>query len=192
MDTSRQWPRNVAEVTAHHLRRYEFAGFNSFGRVLDASCGCGYGSWWLRLLRREVVGVDVSQDAIGWANKFFKGPQFICGRIEDSPWEGKFETVVSLETIEHVEDPMSLLKPLREACVGRFLVSVPNEEVYKFKPENFINDESPHFRHYTPKEFDELLSAAGFSVTERLCQKSKNDPEVKRGTDGMFLIYGCE
>src|SRR5207245_11140383 len=45
-----------------------------------------------------VVGVDANAEAIDWAQKHFRGPQFICGAIEDEPWTGKFETVVSLET----------------------------------------------------------------------------------------------
>jgi SAM-dependent methyltransferase len=171
--------------------RYEFAAMNSIGRILDASCGSGYGSQILSMENHDVVGVDQSREAIEWAEKHFPGPKYIVGKIEESPWEGTFETVVCLETIEHVKDPSPLLKALRKACTDKFIASVPNERMYPFVADNFVNDESPHYRHYTPEEFEELLEGHGFKVEARCCQRAKWFPEVIDATDGMFLIYGC-
>ena len=179
------------EATQHHVKRYLFASEHSFGRVLDAACGVGYGSALLRASCPEVVGVDKSQDAVDWAERYFPGPSYICGDIEQSPWEGRFDTVVSLETIEHIKDPEKALKAFRVACAGIFIASVPNEEKYPFKAETFANDESPHFRHYTPVEFEGLLSSCGFTVMAKFCQVEKTRPEVVEGTDGKFLIYIC-
>jgi hypothetical protein len=63
--------------------------------------------------------------------------------------------------------------------------------LYPFVAANFANDDSPHFRHYTPKEFEQLLEEAGFAVQMKLCQKSKQEPEVVEGTNGRFLVYVC-
>lgn len=191
LDQSRQWPTAYGQTGTHHQNRYEFAAKYASGRILDASCGSGYGSQILSVGGKDVTGVDCSAEAIRWANKYFPGPKYICGRIEESPWEGTFDTVVSLETIEHVADPTPLLGVLRKACKGELIASVPNEDSYPFVAENFRNDESPHFRHYRPKEFEGLLEANGFRVTERFSQISKSKPEVRAGTDGMFLIYVC-
>lgn len=168
-----------------------FASFRASGRILDAACGCGYGSLMLTEGEREVVGVDVSKDAIDWANAHFPGPKFIRGLIEDSPWDGAFDTVVSIETIEHMKEPRRALDAFRGACRGELIASVPNQELYPFKAENFVYDESPHFRHYTPDEFQDLLHGCGFKVTERFCQVSKAEPQVVGGTNGKFLIYVC-
>jgi 2-polyprenyl-3-methyl-5-hydroxy-6-metoxy-1,4-benzoquinol methylase len=178
-------------MSSHHKNRYEFAANLASGRILDASCGCGYGSQILSRDGKEVVGVDLSPDAVEWAEEYFPGPKYIVGNIEDEPWEGKFQTVVSLETIEHIKDPTKALQAFRRACVGEFIASVPNEENYPFKAENFANDESPHYRHYRPQEFEALLTKHGFSVVERCCQASKSKPEMRMGTDGKFLIYVC-
>lgn len=190
-DQSRQWPTRYGDLSDHHLIRYEFAAKVSSGRVLDAACGVGYGSQILSTGDQEVVGVDASQEAVDWANRYFPGPRYICGRIEDAPWDGEFDTVVSLETVEHIRDARPILRAFRKACRGELIVSVPNEERYPFKAENFAKDESPHFRHYTPKEFQELLEDCGFRVMERFCQKSKFEPWVVAGTDGIFMIYLC-
>jgi 2-polyprenyl-3-methyl-5-hydroxy-6-metoxy-1,4-benzoquinol methylase len=192
MDQSRQWPTCLREVPNHHLNRYLFAEINSVGRTLDAACGAGYGTSLLASRTASVFGVDQSEEAIRWAAVFFPGPVYRVGKIEERPWVGKFDTVISLETIEHLKDPSGALDAFREACLGSFIVSVPNEERYPFKAENFANDESPHFRHYTPSEFDELLVKHGFKVKSRHSQTSKMDSKVNEGADGMFMIYVCE
>lgn len=135
------------------------------------------------------VGVDCNLGAIEWAEEHFSGPEFIQGKIEDEPWSGKFETVVSLETLEHLKDPLIALKAFRRACNGILIASVPNEELYPFKAEAFARDEYPHFRHYTPLQFQELLEAGGFKVVERFCQVSKREPQITAGTAGRFLTF---
>jgi 2-polyprenyl-3-methyl-5-hydroxy-6-metoxy-1,4-benzoquinol methylase len=191
LDTSRQWGHTVQEIKKDHVNRYRFAERYVTGRTLDAACGCGYGSKILLETASEVVGVDDSIEAIEWAREFFRGPQFIKGRIEESPWSGQFETVVSLETLEHLQEPEEALKAFRRACVGTLIASVPNEDLYPFKAETFANDDSPHYRHYTPEEFQDLLERHGFKVTGKYCQVSKIEPEVVKGTDGRYLIYVC-
>lgn len=192
MDASRQWARTTKDARLDHVRRYELAARYASGRVLDAACGCGYGSKILLGSADLVVGVDSSPNAIRWAEEHFQGPYFIEGKIEEEPWSGKFETVVSLETIEHLADPKPALDAFRAACIGTFIASVPNEDKYPFRAKTFANDESPHFRHYRPQEFEDLLKECGFKVTERFCQQDKKSGEIYAGTDGMFLIVVAE
>jgi hypothetical protein len=114
-----------------------------------------------------------------------------CGYGSKIPWFGEFETVVSLETLEHLEQPEGALEAFRKACKGKLIASVPNEDFYQFKAEVFAKDESPHFRHYRPHEFQDLLEGCGFKVVERFCQKSKQDPEVVKGVDGRYMVFVC-
>ena len=191
MDASRQWVRTPRAARRDHVERYELAKRYASGRVLDAACGCGYGSKILLESAQLVVGVDSSAQAIHWAEEHFQGPCFIQGRIEEEPWNGRFETVVSFETIEHIKEPKEALKAFRRACLGTLIASVPNEILYPFNAKNFANDDSPHFRHYRPQEFEDLLKECGFKVTERFCQKDKHG-EIHAGTDGIFLIVVAE
>lgn len=173
------------------MARYFFASAKTVGRVLDASCGVGYGSVILTGPSTTVFGVDQSAEAVQWARVSFPGPTYIHGEIEKRPWFGNFDTVVSLETIEHLKDPGPAMRVFRGSCKHTFIASVPNEERYPFKAEVFANDESPHYRHYRPEEFDRLMHEHGFTVLERYCQRDKENSSVVQGTDGMFLIYVC-
>lgn len=190
-DRSRQWVTPKEPLSSHHKWRYILAGQVAKGRTLDAACGCGYGTGYLHYLTGEAVGVDYNADAIAWAKGNFPGPQYLHGRIEDAPWVGGFQTIVSLETIEHMKEPLPALKVLRKSCIGKLVASVPNQNLYPFVAANFANDDSPHFRHYTPEEFEILLNEAGFEVSMRFCQKSKLEPEIVEGTNGRFLVYVC-
>lgn len=191
LNQSRQWVGPADPVSKHHLWRYVLAARIAKGRTLDAACGSGYGTRILRTTVNDVVGVDANPAAIKWAKENYQS-EFICGRIEDRPWSGEFETVVSLETIEHIKEPEEAIKAFREACKGRFIASVPNEEMYPFVAENFLNDDSPHYRHYRPHEFQNLLEQCGFTVIGKFCQVSKHEPEVVDGTEGNFLVYVCQ
>ncbi len=121
LDTSRQWVKTPRAARPDHVKRYELAARYASGRVLDAACGCGYGSKILLESAQLVVGVDASAQAIHWAEEHFQGPCFIQGRIEDEPWNGRFETVVSLETIEHIPSPKEALQAFRRACLGTLI-----------------------------------------------------------------------
>lgn len=190
-DQSRMWGTCYSELTAHHIQRYIFAREKLVGKTLDAACGIGYGAAIMANVSPGVVGVDIEEDAIEWARKYFPGPRYICGDISKAPWEGKFDTVVSFETIEHIPNPKEVLRKFRGSCYTKLIVSVPNEEVCPFAASDFAGDKYPHYRHYTPQEFEDLLTWAGFKVKERHCQKSKTEANVVEGTDGRYLIYVC-
>lgn len=182
-------------IAADHVARYKFA-LDSIDkinqgqmRVLDASCGCGYGSWILSH-GHLVCGVDIHEPAIEYARINYSGPKYICGDILKKPWKSMFDVAVSFETIEHLKEPLKALKYFRQSADYLFC-SVPNEEVLPFKAEMFAGEEFPHIRHYTPIEFAELLDEAGWTVLSMQCQKDQRDHSVVYGTDGRFLIYTC-
>lgn len=183
----------IESIRRDHLKRYEFAASKipPKSSVLDAACGCGYGSWMLHQAKNRVVGVDASKDAIAYAKENYKGPAYINDWLESSPWEGSFKAVVSFETIEHLPNPDDVLEQFRLAANGVFIASVPNEQFYPFRESNFAGEQFPHLRHYTPEDFEALLERTGFEVTERFCQKDKNG-DITPGSDGMFLIYVCK
>ncbi|MFZ5520033.1 MAG: class I SAM-dependent methyltransferase [Pseudomonadota bacterium] len=142
-----------------HVARYALA-YNACrgARVLDIACGEGYGS---RLMRdwgaADVLGIDISPDAIARAREYFAtdGVEYQCASALDlrTAVDGtKFDLIVSLETIEHLESPHLFLRALTE-CVapgGTIIISCPNDHAYGETNNPF------HLRKYTFEEFRTL------------------------------------
>jgi SAM-dependent methyltransferase len=119
-----------------HVARYFFAARMARDRrVLDAGCGSGYGSAELAREAREVVGIDVAQEAIAYAQAHFQNPRIRFERascLQVPAVEGSFDLVVAFEIIEHLHDWRTFLKEVRRVLSpeGQFLVSTPNQRYY--------------------------------------------------------------
>jgi len=119
-----------------HLRRYASARRFCYGKVLDFASGCGYGSNILSANPEVevVVGVDKDEGAINWAKKEFayEKTEFRCVDIESV--NEKFDTLVSLEAIEHFHDK-SLIPRLAQRCsFDNIIISYPNKKSTHFNP----------------------------------------------------------
>jgi SAM-dependent methyltransferase len=146
-----------------HLARYSFAARYVKGRVSDVACGTGYGSQ--HLLQRyctEVVGADVSLDAIRYAVAHERGPHFLLADGQRLAFKtGSFTGGVSLETIEHVPDPEAFVRELHRILEpgGYLVLSTPNYRGGKLR--------NPfHVREFRHEELEELLSKVFGSEVE--------------------------
>lgn len=124
-------------LATEHLARYEWAcHFLPAKRVLDCSCGLGYGSAMLAERGAEhVVGVDIAPEAIEYARQHYGRPgiEFVTAdalTLSPADW-GKFDLIVSLEMIEHVPHPTRLLDVFRALLAddGVLALSCPNDPV---------------------------------------------------------------
>ena len=81
--------RADAFLYACHLATYDFAAtFTEGRRVLDFGCGTGYGTHRIAPGCERIVGVDVSDEAIGEATRRFQAPNLGYQRIapaEEAP-----------------------------------------------------------------------------------------------------------
>lgn len=145
-----------------HLARYMNAKPYIKGkRVLDAACGEGYGT---RLIydwgAASVVGVDISEAAVLTAEKNFGNPhvEYLVHDVEELPFpDNSFDVVVSLETVEHLNDPVKFLKEMRRVLKenGTAIISCPNDNYYAQNVPDYIN--IYHKRRYTWPEYRELV-----------------------------------
>jgi len=108
-----------------HISRYLLArGFISNGeRVADVACGNGYGTSLLAQRVYYVYAFD-KDDVFDPQYKTYK-TEFKQCKIEDLP-DCPVDTVVSLETIEHLADPKVLLNWVDKNAKRKFIVSSPN------------------------------------------------------------------
>lgn len=132
--------RDPGERSDAHVVRYHWACryVKPGDRVLDAACGLGYGGHLIRqqTLAATVTGIDGSDFAVDYANACFPvdggTPGYICGMLPEALAQfadGSFDTIISFETLEHVEDPRALLAEFDRVLSpgGRIIVSVPND-----------------------------------------------------------------
>lgn len=125
-----------ADLWNEHFARYAFAArFAAGARVLDVGCGTGYGPAELAQRARGVTGIDVSTDALRYAQSSFPLPNlaFIRGSAASLAFrDAGFDVVTAFEVIEHLRDWPEMIKESARVLVpqGLFLVSTPNKLYY--------------------------------------------------------------
>jgi 2-polyprenyl-3-methyl-5-hydroxy-6-metoxy-1,4-benzoquinol methylase len=157
-----------AYLEKEHLARYHWASRLVRGKsVLDVACGTGYGSkMLLEAGARQVVSVDLSRPALAFGAERYPGPGYLQADALDLPFKhGAFDVVISLETIEHLVDPMRFLQGVRAVLRedGQLVLSTPNRSM--------SDGSNPyHIHEMTLAELLEMLEKNGFQVIRLLGQ----------------------
>ncbi|MDR2852447.1 MAG: methyltransferase domain-containing protein [Burkholderiaceae bacterium] len=178
--------RYNALEAAIHMARYLIVKERCSGRaVLDVACGEGYGSWLIsKWGAKSVLGIDISEEAIANARSQFKAPglTFGCGageRLAEIVGPQRFDLIVSLETIEHLDDPKRFLENIKRLANegATIVISAPND--YWYYDRGGQNEFHKH--KFTFEEFKDLTETVlgkaqswqlgtlgiGFSVTKQ-------------------------
>lgn len=128
-----------AGLAIHHARYLVAKPFVKGKRVLDIACGEGLGASQMAHLwgAEHVTAIDNSTEAINSAkhnNRDIKNIEFMCEDAYEylENCDAKFDLIVSIETIEHVNDPERLLKLLvdKRAQGGKVVITCPNDAFY--------------------------------------------------------------
>jgi SAM-dependent methyltransferase len=135
--------------------------------VIDLACGEGYGSDVLAGQAGRVIGVDANPDAHEHARLRYRAPnlRFARGLVESFGEGGRYDVVVFLQTIEHVHDPLAVLRHCRSILTpgGAAYVSTPN--VLTLAPPGSGKSDNPwHLKEYRAEEFLTLCRSAFASV----------------------------
>ena len=120
------------ETLRLHMERYQFAQQHLIrGSLLDIACGVGYGT---RLLSENsliatALGVDIDDGAVQYAAKRYATARLSYVRSDALQFSSSqtFDNIVSLETIEHVDDPRAVFAHFVGLLApgGRLIASVP-------------------------------------------------------------------
>lgn len=156
-------PECPREMRYEHWHRYAFAAGLARGlRVLDAACGEGYGSALLASHGAEVLGVDVSAEAIAHARtRYGESPslRFLQADVTalDHLGDARFDLIVSFETLEHLEAQDRMLAGFARLLAddGVLLVSSPDRATYS-DARGYNNPF--HVRELYRNELESLLS----------------------------------
>lgn len=180
-------------IRRDHVARYEFA-VRMLGptpqRVLDVACGVGYGTQLLAQAGHPSTGLDIDADAITYARLHYDHDlaRYVLADMNDMPQHVVLghDVALAFECIEHVKEPERMLRKLRECGVKRLIASVPNEDEFRYTGNILF-----HERHYTRKEFAELLESCGWKPTSWHGQEGPIS-EVTDKARGRTLVAVCE
>jgi len=97
--------------------------------VLDVGCGTGlfaYGA--SKLGSKQVLGIDFSKNAIEIAKKTHKNKNLQYQVLDVKEIKSKYDVIVSLGTLEHVDNVLAVLKILKKHLTqnGKIIVTSPN------------------------------------------------------------------
>jgi SAM-dependent methyltransferase len=129
--------------------------------VVDMACGEGYGVEVLGRRARRVTGVDANPEAHEHARLRYARPGLRFERALVEEYAEPCDAVTFLQTIEHVREPVAVLRHFRDMLRdgGTAYVSTPN--VLTLAPPGAEKSDNPwHLREYRPEEFRELCGQA--------------------------------
>jgi len=160
-----------------HLERYHFAGAHLLaGNIADIACGSGYGSYLLATSYMDkvdkITAVEIDAAAIAYASSQYAHPniEFIQEDVFSFNPSNLFNTIISLETIEHLSDPEKFIRHCQSMLVkgGRFIVSAPVVPTTDANPY--------HLQDFSAGSFRKLFLNEGFTEISSMMQVQKYNP----------------
>lgn len=144
-----------------HLQRYEFAAEHlKPGRLLDIACGVGYGTHLMAEKAEDIVeaiGVDLSQETVEYAKQYYASYRIHFQQHDAMTFadERGFDSIVSVETLEHMPDPVGLVNRLVGLIRsgGVFIASVPTTPSVDVNPY--------HLHDFTEHSFRSMVTVHG-------------------------------
>lgn len=101
--------------------------------VLEAGCGLGYFTYALRRGGYDILGLDISREAVEKARQAY-GDLYVAESVESyaSSANKKFDAIVMVEVIEHLEDPLTTLESAARLLSpgGAIVLTTPNRTYY--------------------------------------------------------------
>jgi SAM-dependent methyltransferase len=144
-----------------HQKDYEeAAALVPSGLILDLGCNNGWGSYELSRYGHNVIGVDVSADALEDARKRFHAANLEFRHVSglELPFgSNHFDLVTSFQVIEHIVDMDAYLNEIRRVLKpgGIVAFTTPNAMIRldpDMKPWNRF-----HIQEFTPSRLEALL-----------------------------------
>lgn len=161
----------LAEIDQYNYWLYEQFEAYLGTRVLEVGSGTGNITQFLCAEGRQVMATDVVPNYRNeLARRFSEQPNFRVGKFDlkaAAPIEmrqEKFDTVVCLNVLEHIEDDLFALEQMRSVLEpgGHLALLVPAHQLLYGEFDRAVG----HFRRYAKSELKSKLAHADFEVRE--------------------------
>ncbi len=139
------------------------------GRLLDFGCGAGKRLQRARALGWQVTGIDVSPRAVAHVRERLGLGALVGSLPHPELRPGSFEAITMSQSLEHVHDPLAVLREAHRLLTpgGQVIVAVPNLAGLPFGwfGAAWIGLDLPrHLIHFEPPTLRRMLQQAGFRV----------------------------
>lgn len=136
-------------------------------RILDIGCGRGDTLAWLQRWGADVHGTQVSTTAAQVARDLVGDTHIFVGELADAAYpDASFDCVTLWHVLEHVPEPLALMKEIRRVLRpgGLLYVEVPNAGGWaarRFRHHWLAYDVPKHLFHFSPETLQALAGKAG-------------------------------
>ena len=148
-----------------------FAVNNAGKKILDLGCATGEYCSKLKSIGFECTGIDINQEYIEKTLK--KGIDAFLMKGDDLKFSNdSFDTVLLFEVLEHVDNPLAVLKEAKRVAKKNILITVPNcTQFSELKAFNLTYEhmlEKDHINFFTKKDLENLIlqESKNFKVKE--------------------------
>ena len=149
-------------------------------RVLDVGCAAGDFAEVLAGRGCEVTGIEIDPEAARRAERYCE--RVIVGDVEHLDFEsdldeGSFDVVVFGDVLEHLKDPLAVLKRLKPCLQpeGYAVASIPNvahgsvrlallQGRFRYRTLGLLDE--THLKFFTRESVERLFEDAGFLITD--------------------------
>ena len=150
------------------------------GSVLEVGCGLGLMLAAFSQHGWRATGIERDEEVIARIHPM-PGVEITTLAVEELPLEARFDLIVMFHVLEHIGDPVQLLRECakRLAPGGRLIVNVPNFGSWqaRFAGANWVHLDVPrHLVHYTPQTVAATLERAGLEVSDFRSVSIEHDP----------------
>ena len=131
------------------------------GDILEVGCGTGTFTALMALAGHRVTAVDINPGYVEKAKARLatqSGVSIVAGDAAKMTWAARFDTIVLLDVLEHIEDDVGCLRQLA-ACLapgGRVVVKVP-AGAWLYSP---LDAAIGHYRRYSKKTLRRVFAEA--------------------------------
>lgn len=140
------------------------------GSLLDVGCGDGRFVRYYANRGWDAVGFDFSPSAQAMAHQTNPNVRILGGHLHDHHLPAaSFDVITLWQVLEHIRDPVSLLRSLRQLLKpgGLLVAAVPNIESFQSRLAGsrwFGLDVPRHLTHFSPRTLRRTLETAGLRV----------------------------
>lgn len=135
--------------------------------VLDFGCGTGFGVALLSARCANVVAIDLDPNVVGLADRYrLTNARFICANacapnLGDKLGLRDIDVVLSMETIEHLEDYFTYVENAASMMkkTGTFVVGTPNRTMTYNRYEDRRHMDPSHVQEFTARSLERTLAA---------------------------------